>query len=320
MTARWLVIVRAGDESLHERWLGQPSHRQWDLAISSFGEKAAAADQAVFVHKQAGAKWPGLVATMNAYRDTVDRYEYVWMPDDDIECDVDSVNRLFETVAEHELELAQPALTPDSHFSHTITLRHANFALRFTNLVELMVPIFSREFLQRVLPTMSDAISGWGLDGVWPQMSSLGRVAIIDNVSVRHTRPVGGPNYKHSEAGGLSPESERNRARARFGIEWGPEEAITLGGITADGRIVAVSDKYTEANAFLEALHAAILPLGIDGVQRARYIANHWNFSTRSPRPYPRQLIGAHLRQLHNHRRAASRPEREPDDSAGGID
>ena len=41
MTPRCLVIVRAGDQSLHPQWTSDPSSRNWDLIVSYFGNDPA---------------------------------------------------------------------------------------------------------------------------------------------------------------------------------------------------------------------------------------------------------------------------------------
>ena len=50
--------------------------------------------------------------------------------DDDLECDGDKLNQLFQICAEEQLKLAQPSLTRDSYFGCAMCLQqNANFAL-----------------------------------------------------------------------------------------------------------------------------------------------------------------------------------------------
>ena len=185
----YLALFRSGPSSLHPHAVERLAEQNFDYALSWFGDAPPVADDAAFVHMQKGAKWPGLEQTLIAHWDTIQKYKYVWLPDDDLLCVPEQVSRMFAICDDLQLELAQPALTRDSYFSHAITLQHTAFQLRFTNFVEIMAPVLSTDMLARVFHTIGGNISGYGLDAVWPRFSQLGRVAIIDDTPVKHTRP-----------------------------------------------------------------------------------------------------------------------------------
>ncbi len=194
-----LVIVRAGDTSLHPGWLAGPGGptRNWDLLVSYFGD-----DPGKYRDGEArridgkGLKWPALFELLTAHEAEVREYEYVWLPDDDLACTADDISRLFDICRAERLQLAQPSLTPDSYFSHLITLHSPYFLLRYTSFVEIMAPCFHRDALWTLVPTFNRNRTGWGLDSLWPGMlrARVDEVAVIDHVQVRHTRPVGA-NY-----------------------------------------------------------------------------------------------------------------------------
>lgn len=210
MTRRDLVIVRADDGSLHPRWLRDPVERSWDLVVSYFGddpERFRDADAVRIDGK--GPKWPALQALLRSRLDLLHGYEYIWLPDDDIDCRGADINRLFDEARRRRLLLAQPALTPQSYSSWDLTLQNPFTRARFTNFVEIMVPCFAREFLVRALPTFDENLSGWGLDFVWSTLTTEPcGLAIIDSVTVTHTRPIGSANYRHLAERGLSPHDE----------------------------------------------------------------------------------------------------------------
>ncbi|HEX2577375.1 MAG TPA: hypothetical protein VHK88_13555, partial [Aquihabitans sp.] len=91
------------------------------------------------------------------------------------------------------LDLFAPALDAESYFAHYITMHNPRFFGRFVGFVEIMIPGFSRPALERLLPTLGESETGWGwgLDSVWPKLLDYTNVAIIDGVTVSHTRPVG---------------------------------------------------------------------------------------------------------------------------------
>jgi hypothetical protein len=221
LTRRDLVVVRAGDDSLHRRWLRDPVERSWDLVVSYFGDDPDKFREPDCVRIDGkGPKWPALQTLLRSQPDLLCGYDYVWLPDDDIDCRADDINRLFAAARHYRLLLSQPALTPRSHFSWAVTLQHPFARIRFTNFVEIMVPCLEREFLTRLVPTMGTILSGWGLDLVWPTMAGAeaDRVAIIDSVAVTHTRPIGSANYGFLKERGISALEERDALLEMHGI------------------------------------------------------------------------------------------------------
>lgn len=295
MTKPYLALFRAGPKSLHPHAVAGIDALPFDYALSYYGDEQPDATGAVFVHMQKGAKWPGLEATLRAYWELVSQYQYVWLPDDDLLCEPQTVARMFAVCSDLRLELAQPALTPDSYFSHVITLQHAAFQLRFTNFVEIMAPVLSVEMLERVLPTIAGNSSGYGLDTLWPRLSEVGRVVIIDDTPIKHTRPVGGPNHALARAGGLTPVQEDWMVSARHFIESPSDLHLSLAGLLQNGDTVCLGGSVTEAEAILRHLHTSVAGLPVTAMQLARYLANHlyhWSGELygRGQR-YPRALL-----------------------------
>lgn len=217
---RFLVVVRAGDASLHPGWTRAPEERDWDLVVSYFGDdpqRFRGAHERRIDDK--GQKWPGLHALLT--RESFWRgYDYVWLPDDDLVADQADISGLFRTTAGLGLALTQPALSWTSHYSHALTVRRPSFSVRMTNFVEIMAPCFERRFLEACLPTFGENLSGWGLDLLWPRLLPEGSLqcAIVDDVAVTHTRAVGGPGYDHMRVRGLSPWQEGEALLRRHGI------------------------------------------------------------------------------------------------------
>ena len=236
---RFLVIVRAGDRSLHPMWTQSEQTRTWDLVVSYYGSDAARyrspGERRI---DDLGPKLPGLHALLA--RETFWRnYDYVWLPDDDLAVTESVINRLFEQASSLGLALVQPALSWVSFFSHDLTLRSPSFRLRYTNFVEIMAPCFSRDFLATCLPTFAENRSGWGLDYLWPRLLPSGqrRCAILDEVEITHTRPLGGPNYDELRALGAAPRQEQARLFRKYGIPLDIEPVI-LAAIDAHGSLL----------------------------------------------------------------------------------
>ena len=238
MKNRFLVVVRAGDNSLHPQWLGDPRARRWDLVVNYYGDdpRRYRDDPGVTRIDSKGPKWPALHKLLGENRGLWQDYDYVWLPDDDLATDCASIERLFDLMVGLGLQLAQPSLSWRSHVSLPMTLHNPNFALRYSSFVEPMAPCFSRAVLERVIPTFGEIISGWGLDYVWPTFlaNPARECAILDRVQVTHTRPVGGPNYDFNRRQGVNPQDEMHRLLKKYGLP-GPLQ-ISFGGMDRDGR------------------------------------------------------------------------------------
>ena len=217
---RNLVIVRAGDNSVHPGWLAD-ADRNFDIFVSYFGnEQDRYKDSADYHENRKGMKWPVLGELLQARPELVERYAQFWFPDDDIVTDAATISRMFDFASAYRLALAQPALTRESYFSWPLLLQDVRYQLRFTRFVEVMVPVFDREALRTCLPSFTENNSGWGLDWLWPQLlADRGpeAIAIIDAVAVFHSRPVGGGElYKGS--GTSVAESDRLALFAKYGL------------------------------------------------------------------------------------------------------
>lgn len=210
---RFLVMARVGNASLHRRWISGEG-RRFDLFLSCYGDRPQeyAAD-AEYLREMKSTKWPAWNAHILEERALVASYDAVWFPDDDLLIDTAGINRMFDLFMAFELAMAQPALSLDSYYSHPILLQDAGHIVRFTNFVEVMGPIFSREALAVLHPTFSQSRTGWGLDYLWPSLlyeRGMGsKIAVIDAVSMIHTRPVGGGDIYQGQADAGSADLAR---------------------------------------------------------------------------------------------------------------
>ena len=187
--ARNLVLARCGKASLHEGWLAGAPHRNWDLALAPYQEIAVTRAPEWMLPVVPGQKWAGLHKVLTEWPDWR-AYDYIWLPDDDLAADALRVNTLFGLAEAFGAALAAPALSPDSYFSHYITMRNKSFFARAVSFVEVMMPCFRRDVLERMLPLLGEGAinDGWGLDFIWPKLLGYKDVYIFDCVTVKHTR------------------------------------------------------------------------------------------------------------------------------------
>jgi hypothetical protein len=118
------------------------------------------------------------------------RYEYVftWVEDVDIlDFDPQHFLRILRT---HRIEMAQPALSPDSVIYHPVTARHDTPIGRYTDFVEEMVFVFRGDKWERFRRLIAPDSNpwGWGYDEVAYSVGRFRRAAVIDAEVVKHLR------------------------------------------------------------------------------------------------------------------------------------
>jgi hypothetical protein len=217
--SRNLVVVRAGDHSLHPQWISD-GPRDFDLLVSYFGNTPGRfSSGAEHYEMRRGPKWPGIAALLREHKEALEGYDCIWFPDDDLAAETQTINRMFAFFHAYRMCLAQPALSRDSWCTWRTLRQQPNCHVRFTKFVEIMAPIFSREALSVCTPSFSESASGWGLDWLWPRLcmeAGLGDMAVIDATPVRHTRPCGGELYRNNPQ--LQPQSDASRIVSKYGL------------------------------------------------------------------------------------------------------
>lgn len=192
-----LIVVRAGDKSLHPQWLH--ADRSWDLCVSYYGDYPERyKGQYDFLHCCKGSKWQGLSHFLLAHCDMIARYEYVWFPDDDLFATHETINNFFHLTKQLDLTISQPALTEYSFYGWEITLRKAQCAARLTDFVEIMAPCFKVQDFEHFKSTFAENSSGFGLEWLWKKIAAdhqIMRFGIIDATPVFHTRKVGSAGH-----------------------------------------------------------------------------------------------------------------------------
>jgi hypothetical protein len=225
-----LVLARAGQNSLHRLWIDPGKPRDWDLYLCPFQELPTQTLDCTIGDVISGPKWTGLNRLLNEWNGWRD-YDYIWLPDDDILASQDTISAMFEAAHRLNFQLFAPALHEASHYAHFIAMRNANFFARRVGFVEIMVPCFSREALEKLLPSFSLSTTGWGwgLDSLWPKLLDYKNLGIIDSTPVLHTRPVG--QFRDQDLSRRVLE-ESDRILRNHGCG---QQLVTFAGIGSDG-------------------------------------------------------------------------------------
>src|SRR5208337_4911728 len=96
-------------------------------------------------------------------------YDAYMLADDDLEIPgkTTSWDNVFKLFHESGLQVAQPALTPDSCYSWPITLHDLTCKWRITDFVEVMCPIIKGEHMQEFIKYFLEEKTCWGLESIW---------------------------------------------------------------------------------------------------------------------------------------------------------
>jgi SEC-C motif/Protein of unknown function (DUF707) len=241
---RTLVVLRAGDTSLHADWLqGAPLEgRNWDLHLSYFGDGSDPFPDRpldVTMSFEKGTKATGTVACLNKLGERVTAYDWVWLPDDDLRTDLPTLNRFFDIIADHDLDLAQPALGAGSYVAYDITVQRPHMRLRYTTFVEIMAACFSRRALALCRPYLDATVSSMGPSHLFPRLLGYPerKIAIVDETAVVHTRPLKqGPNIALVRTLGIDPDEELSHFLHKHGLT---KRFETWAGIDQHGRLLS---------------------------------------------------------------------------------
>ena len=150
---RNLVIIPAGDNSLHltesNKWqLSLEKEKTgFDLCVVYYGKDKEVADRykknCKFFFEKQGSKWQLMRTILK--EQFWKQYEFIWLPDDDLEISANDVSLMFKTANKHGLRMGQPSMIDENvvHRYKEILLKRKDCELHYTNFVEIMCPFFS---------------------------------------------------------------------------------------------------------------------------------------------------------------------------------
>ena len=194
-----LVFLRVGDTSTHRDWIrrpGDPLLRRVARLLRRLRRPVAVAGDAAHLTDGPNTNKFGRIV---ALLPELTRYEAIWFPDDDIRCDPAGVERLFDVFRRRNMLLAQPSLADGSYVAHEITRWNGSVEVRFTNFVEAMCPLFSRDALR--IPRSVVPGGTLRLRARHDLADDAGEPArpdwdCIDAAPVVHSRPIGGGTWR----------------------------------------------------------------------------------------------------------------------------
>ncbi len=122
--------------------------------------------------------------------DIAQNYEYIFFWVDDIDILGFNPQHFLSIMRRYGLEVAQPALSPDSIISHPVTVHQSTKIGRYTDFVEQMVPVFTAEAWGKFwkLIEKDKYAWGWGYDMLAYGVCGFLKMAVIDAEIVKHLK------------------------------------------------------------------------------------------------------------------------------------
>ena len=141
----YLVFIRCGSQSLHQRLLAEEPARRWDCCVSWY---CPPVDEQLADYYSSGGdnKLEGFLRFREQYSN-LPSYRYVLLLDDDVNFKPGDISRFLEICDRHSTFLAQPSLRWDTNYNLRVTLHNPACELRHVSFVEVMAPCFRAETL-----------------------------------------------------------------------------------------------------------------------------------------------------------------------------
>jgi hypothetical protein len=163
-----------------------PEKKEFDLVVYYYGDDPDVEIDADFIVKRKGLKFENFHHYLT--HQDISQYDAIWVVDDDIVLDTGSINKMFKLFVEYELKLAQPSFSKGSKTPWKVTKNDPECVIRYTNFVENGAVIFSNDVVPLLKETFKEAVTGFGVDFIWPSLLGFPAdgIAVIDAVICQH--------------------------------------------------------------------------------------------------------------------------------------
>ena len=186
-----LVFTSAGDKTdFHNLWIGD--NQKYDVMVVYYGKDDTKynsyAKKADYILKRKGSKFQNFHHIYTNYPEIIDKYDRFFILDDDIIFNVEDINKMFELSKKYNFKICGPTFknTPECKISHQVTKTKNKNQFRYTNFIEVNVPLFNREALDKLMKYYDPVLIGWGIDYlfIWANgIDSKDSFALVDSVT-----------------------------------------------------------------------------------------------------------------------------------------
>lgn len=225
MAVRNIIIAPCGNKSslFRESWLKYRDEKQFDLCLLFYHEHIndpGLYKEVDFFYHLKGFKYHMLHDLFTKiHPEWLERYDYFYFLDDDIEIDTRGINAMFALSKGMNAAISCAALSKDSFCSWPIFKQKQNSFCRFVGQIEVMAPLFHAPALKECLPSFIGNRSSWGVDAVWSKILGYpkNKLIVFDTVTMKHTLPVGGGELYQKI--GVDPQVEWTQITDQYGAK-----------------------------------------------------------------------------------------------------
>lgn len=180
----YLVYTSAGEHNRARSWV--KGSKGFDLWITSYADTDLNLQGiADYYNERKGGKFPNVRHAHKTWPRIFERYEAVFVMDDDLQISTADISHLFKTLFEFQLDILQPAFSQFGKWSHHVTRAKLFSYLRYSNFIEVTCPMFRMESFVNFIFVYDPVLVGWGIDHWFMQHlvgSAKSKAAIVDAV------------------------------------------------------------------------------------------------------------------------------------------
>lgn len=194
---RNLVFTSAGDNTRFDSlWTNENENRNesqnFDIFVVYYGKNEANFNKykqnVDYILKRNGSKFQNFHYAWTNHNDVMSKYDRFFILDDDIVINCHDINRMFAISKKYKLDICGPTFKNDNSgkISHPITRQKNGDNIRYTNFVEVNVPLFSKQAIEKFMKYYDPILIGWGIDYFYIWANGLEKkrsYALIDGVS-----------------------------------------------------------------------------------------------------------------------------------------
>jgi hypothetical protein len=163
------VFSSVGDNTnFNKLWINSNTNSNYHIYIIYYGDNDEIYNEyksnVHYIEKRKASKFQNFKYFYDKYPEIIEKYDRFFILDDDIEFGVEDINKMFDISTKYDLQICGPSFTHDSKISHKITINKNNTLLTYTNFVEVNVPLFTKEALDKFINILDSNLIGYGID------------------------------------------------------------------------------------------------------------------------------------------------------------
>jgi len=162
------MIFTSAGENTHflEWWVSK--EQMYDIYVFYYGENEDLFNKykskVTHIEKSKGSKFQNFYKFYTKNPDIIQRYDYFFLLDDDIEIKHTNINKMFFIAEMYKLHICAPSFTSKSKISWPHTLHKPHVFLSYTNFIEVNAPLYSKNALKALMKCYDPRLIGWGID------------------------------------------------------------------------------------------------------------------------------------------------------------